>query len=264
MIELGPLRISWYGLLVGLGAWLGWELSVFQAKKRGLDVHNLEKVIWPTLIVGLVGARAWHVVTDWHLYQDRWLEVVAIWQGGISIFGALVGGVIGLWLGCWWLARYQHVHISWKLLADLSIFGLPVAQAVGRLGNWFNHELYGWPSNLPWAIFIPLEYRLPGLEDFERFQPLFGYESLVLLVVAIGVWWYWGQSTIHDRGWIGTGRLAALYAAGYAWLRFGLDFWRPAKSCVFDCVIGTNQVIMLVVAVGLSWWLAATHRTSQA
>jgi phosphatidylglycerol:prolipoprotein diacylglycerol transferase len=133
-------------------------------------------------------------------------------------------------------------------ILDLSVFGLPFAQAIGRWGNYFNQELYGWPTSLPWGLYIEPQFRLRGLESFSRFHPLFLYESIAMTVFGVWVWVIDRRS--RSQVWtIGSGFYFWLYLTYYAVLRFGLDFMRPDKAYSLGLDLGTNQLVLIVVMV---------------
>jgi phosphatidylglycerol:prolipoprotein diacylglycerol transferase len=168
--QLGPFVIRWYGILIAIGVMMTIAVAIVEARRRG---ENQEHVLNAALIVvpmGLIGARLYHVIDQWDLYRQD--PALIIGGAGLGIFGAVIGGAIGL-----------IIYTKWKKLStlrwmDIVAPGLILAQAIGRWGNFFNQELYGYPTDMPWAIYIDPAHRLPGYESFSRFHPLFLYESL--------------------------------------------------------------------------------------
>lgn len=168
--QLGPFVIRWYGILIAIGVIMTIAVAIVEARRRG---ENQEHVLNAALIVvpmGLIGARLYHVIDQWDLYRQD--PALIIGGAGLGIFGAVIGGAIGL-----------IIYTKWKKLStlrwmDIVAPGLILAQAIGRWGNFFNQELYGYPTDMPWAIYIDHAHRLPGYESFSRFHPLFLYESL--------------------------------------------------------------------------------------
>lgn len=264
VLEILGIPVHLYGLIVGTAAVVGIELAIRRAKLAGLNADQLWSSVWPVLVGGLIGARAWHVVTDWPLYQTQPLNALAFWQGGLSVLGAMLGGAIGLWA----YSRLARSPIKLAMLLDLSVFGLPAAQAIGRWGNFVNQELYGLPSSLPWAITIDPQFRLPGFEGQSTYHPLFAYE--LLLTGAFGGWLWW-----HDRRHqlqrqrplavthqlIGTGSYALLYGWYYSGVRLLLDFIRIDKTASIIPSLGTNQVVLVIIWVVLGWWLYQRRQT---
>lgn len=258
MVSFLGLTFHWYGLLVGLALVIGWQLIEYRAQldlalEKKLPLAELQQIMMVGLISGLVGARLWHVVTDWQLYQHDLLAVLHVWRGGLSIIGAVVTAMFGSALFCYW--RYKKAGKTKLLLfLDLCIFGVPIAQAIGRLGNLVNQELYGLPTELPWKLFISPEARLTGYKQFEYFHPLFAYEAIATLLFGIGVWW-------HRRTFvIGDGKLAAIYVAYYSLVRFLLDFLRIDKTIIGSIGLGLNQVFLGFVFISVVTWLLKISR----
>ena len=211
--ELGPipLRAYAFGIIVGalLALWIGEKRFTSRGGRPGLigDV-----AIW-AIPFGIVGARIYHVITDPELYfgagRDP-VDALYIWQGGLGIWGAIAGGALGAWIAC---RRYD---VRFSSVADALAPGLLVAQAVGRLGNYANQELFGKPTDLPWALEIDPANRPPGFEQFATFHPTFLYEMLWNLAAAALL------VAIDRRAAFTAGRAFALYVmlytAGRVWI----------------------------------------------
>jgi len=234
-LELGPLRLNAYGLMIALGAiaatWLvGRRL---EARSWGTRDDASSIAMW-AVPAGVVGARLYHVVTDWERFDDRLIDTVKIWKGGLGIWGGLlVGTIVGLWV-----ARRRGLGVG-RVLTIVAP-ALPLAQAIGRWGNWFNQELFGRATTLPWGLEID-DKKLPdGFEPGTLFHPTFLYESLGCLVL-VGV-----LLQIDRRIPLKPGRLFAVYAAGYAVVRFFVEGLRidPAKAAGG---LRLNQWVSLVV-----------------
>ncbi|OGV90916.1 prolipoprotein diacylglyceryl transferase [Microgenomates group bacterium RIFCSPLOWO2_01_FULL_46_13] len=185
VINLGPVTLHLYGLIIGLG--LTTAVSVSHRFARRFDLAD--EVFWSATIwtigAGIIGARLYHVIDYWQEYRRELSLIPQLWTGGLGIYGAILGGFIGLWLFSLIKSRTLSSKPSKLLLSllDASALGLPLGQAIGRLGNFVNQELYGYPTTLPWGIIIDRDHRLPGYEAFNRFHPLFAYEALVNLVI---------------------------------------------------------------------------------
>ncbi|MDR3574051.1 MAG: prolipoprotein diacylglyceryl transferase [Anaerolineaceae bacterium] len=254
---IGPLYIHFYGILVMLGALVAAWLSAVEAKRRKLDSEFIWDMLPWLLIAGIIGARIWHILlppasmiaqgitTGYYLSHP--LDAIAIWKGGLGIPGAVIGGLVAL-------ALYTHNHkqsmLTWM---DIIAPGLVLAQAIGRWGNFFNQELYGAPSNLPWAIYIDPQHRLPGFENFSRYQPLFLYEFI--WNIANATFLLWLGRRYADR--LKSGDLFALYVLIYASGRFALEFLRLDKATIGT--IDANQTVMAVLAVGSAAFLIWHH-----
>lgn len=244
MWEIGGITLHGYGLLVGLGLVVGVWLVQLQAKRQQIEPSQLEPAIWWAIVFGVIGARFYHVATDFHLYQDDLVAALYIWQGGLSIIGAVLGGMVGIWLG----RMVGSIRLPLLTLLDLSVFGLPVGQAIGRLGNAVNQELYGPSTDLPWGMML-------NGDASQRFHPLFLYEAVINLGIAGLVWW------VATKGsWqLGRGAFFATYVLLYSMARFGLDFLRIDKAMLAGTGIGVNQLVMLITAILAAAWLARTY-----
>ncbi|KKD39781.1 prolipoprotein diacylglyceryl transferase [Limnoraphis robusta] len=172
MIQLGPIAIRWYGFLIASAVLIGVTLSQYLAKRRQVNPDLIgDLAIW--LVIGAIPcARLYYVAFEWENYADNPASMFAIWQGGIAIHGAMIGGIIAALI----FAKIQKVSF-WQL-ADLLAPAVILGQAIGRWGNFFNSEAFGSPTDLPWKLYIPLQNRPPEYANFEYFHPTFLYESL--------------------------------------------------------------------------------------
>lgn len=211
-LQIGPIRIYFYALwiLLGIVAATLWASS--RLTKRGAERGvAIDFMVW-SVVLGIIGARIYHVVTHFGDYfgpgKDLW-KVFAIWEGGIAIFGALLGGAIGV------LIASRLTGVRFWSFADALVPGLLLAQAFGRLGNWFNHELFGGPTTLPWGLEIASSNpAFPvGLPEGTLFHPTFLYELLwnllgivVLLAIERRLKPRWGTFLGMYFIWYGIGR----------------------------------------------------------
>lgn len=258
--NIGPLTVHYYGVIIMLGALLATWLAGQQAKRRG---HNPEVVLdmlpW-LLVAGIIGARLWHIFTPSASlvaqgYPMRYfthpVEMLTIWNGGLGIPGAVIGGVLALWI---YVRRHKLSFAQW---VDFIAPGLALAQAVGRWGNFVNQELYGAPSNLPWAIFIEPAKRMPGFVDQAYYHPLFLYESIYNLLVMGFLFWL-GR---RFEGRLKDGDIFLTYLVAYPVGRFLLEFLRLDTSPVAG--ININQTFMAVTAVCAVIALVLRHRKAK-
>ena len=196
------------------------------------------------LIPGILGARLWHVLMPsvssgltfgWYLKHPG--EILAIWKGGLGIPGGVIGGCFGIWLFC------RKRKISYPDFMDTIAPALPLGQAIGRWGNFVNQELYGMPSNLPWAITIDPAYRAPEYADVSKYHPLFLYESLFNLILSFCLW----KADRSESVKLKQGSHFLIYLIAYPTARFFLEFLRLDTAQVGG--INMNQVIMAITAV---------------
>ncbi|WP_300009656.1 prolipoprotein diacylglyceryl transferase [Pseudonocardia sp.] len=260
---LGPIPIRAYALCIiaGIVVAVVWSERRFVA--RGGEAGVVTDVAVFAVPFGLVGGRLYHVATDWRTYfgpGGNPIEALYIWQGGLGIWGAVMLGAVGAWIGC----RRRGVPLPF--FADAVAPGIVVAQAIGRLGNWFNQELYGRPTDLPWGLEIydrvdpvtgapdPLNGVAVDLTPIAVVHPTFLYELLWNLGVAALVVW-------ADRRFrLGHGRAFALYVAGYCAGRFWIELMRddPATTVFGDVRI--NTVVSAVVFVGAVLYLVLMRK----
>ena len=248
-ISIGPLELRAYGLMIALGVLAAVELARRRFAQRGLDPDDMSAVALWAVPAGLIGSRLYHVITDWRRFaeDDGWFEAVKIWNGGLGIPGGVIAGVlVGVWVG-----KRRGVPIAEGI--DAAIPGIPLAQAIGRLGNWFNQELFGEPTTVPWALEIDPEHRPGGYVEFETFHPTFAYEALWnLALVGVLLW-------IDKKRVLRPGRLLAVYVAGYALGRLWVELLRIDPASL---ILGVRvNVWMSVVAfIGAAAVLAVSGR----
>ena len=219
-IQIGPIMIRYYALIILAGAMVAAWLATQEAKRRGKDPEMVWDMLPWLLIGGIIGARLWHVLTPsssnaamgltTQYYFQHPLEILKIWKGGLGIFGGIIGGAIALASYC--RAQKQN-FFEWT---DIIAPGLLIAQAIGRWGNFVNQEVYGPPSDLPWAIYIDPAHRLPGFETVERYHPLFLYESLLTLLGGLLLLYI--ARKYKDK--LFTGDLFLMYLVYYPLVRF--------------------------------------------
>lgn len=241
-----PIRA--YALCIIAGIIVGGMIASRRWRARGGSPDTLELVIAVGIPCGIVGARIYHVITDYQLYfgpgRDP-LDALKIWNGGLGIWGAVALGV----LGAYFVARRRQVRFP--ALLDAVAPGLAIAQAIGRLGNWFNQELFGRPTTVPWGLEIDEQYRPFGYEDYATFHPTFLYELLWNLGVAGVLIW-------ADRKWkLGHGKVFALYVVLYTAGRFWIEALRIDQVNEIGGFRLNNYTSLIVFVIALVWlvWL---------
>ncbi len=255
--HVGPLFIRFYGIILMSGALAAAWLASREARRRGQNTEFVwDGLIW-VLIGGILGARIWHILTPpqsmveqgittaWYLAHP--LDAIATWNGGLGIPGAVIGGAIAMY---WYSRRRGMDFLVW---ADIVAPGLALGQAIGRWGNLVNQEVYGAPTNLPWAVHIDPQYRLPGYQEVETYHPLFLYESLWNLANMAVLLWLGRR--YQDR--LKNGDLFLIYLIIYPVGRFLLEFLRLDPTMVGG--INANQALMAVAAIAATGLLIWRH-----
>ncbi|MHB8463677.1 MAG: prolipoprotein diacylglyceryl transferase, partial [Acidimicrobiales bacterium] len=216
-IHLGPLQLRAYGLCIALGVWAAVVVSSRRYGRRGGDPGFITTLAIWAVPAGIIGARLYHVVTDYELYlppDGHPLNALKIWDGGLGIWGGVAAGVlVGMRV-----ARRRGANSA--VLLDSVAPALPLAQAIGRWGNWFNQELFGKPTALPWGLRIDATHRPAAYAAAHTFQPIFLYESIWdLCVVGIVL-------LVERRFRLRTGSLFEVYVAAYTFGRFFTEYER--------------------------------------
>jgi phosphatidylglycerol---prolipoprotein diacylglyceryl transferase len=251
-------HIYFYGVLIMLGVVAAAFLAQALAKRRGINPDYIWDVLFWVVLAGIIGSRLWHVFTPppsmvaqgitTKYYLTHPLDLINIRMGGLGIPGAIIGGALALWIYC------RRKKISFLTMADTVIPGVALAQAIGRWGNYFNQEVYGKPTNLPWKLYIDPSRRVEGYQNYDYFHPLFLYESLWnLLNMAILLWM--GR---RFEKWLKPGDLFYVYMIMYSVGRFGLEFLRLDSAQVGG--INFNQFFVLGVALVAGLLVFLNHR----
>lgn len=171
-VEIGPLAIRWYGVLIASAMALGLWLAYREARRRGEDPEELLKAAEFALVGGLVGARLYYVLFNLDYYLATPFKIIAVWEGGLAIHGGLIGGLL-LGGGYAWTRRLPLARYL-----DIVAPSVVLGQAIGRWGNFFNEEAFGRPTDLPWKLYISPPHRPLPFQNAEYFHPTFLYESL--------------------------------------------------------------------------------------
>ncbi|MCW2778613.1 MAG: prolipoprotein diacylglyceryl transferase [Frankiales bacterium] len=245
VVHVGPFPLRAYAFCIILGV----VVAVVVGERRWVARGGTRGVVGDVATVcvpaGIVGARVYHVITSPERYLHDPVAALFVWQGGLGIPGGILGGALGAWFYC------RRHGISVAAFGDAIAPGVALAQAVGRLGNWFNQELFGRPTDLPWGLRIAPRFRPAQYADVATFHPTFLYELLWnVLVVAVVV-------TLADRRWrLGHGRAFALYLALYATGRLWVEALRVDDASRFFG-IRLNDYVMTVVLLGAVTYLVA-------
>lgn len=259
LFELGPLSLRWYGLLMVTAIFVGATIASQEVERRGQDGNDLwDMLVW-VLIPALIGARLYYVFiqsprNDFGIgyYLSHPLSIFQIWSGGIHIFGAFLFGGVAIWL----YAKIRKLPLL--IFLDGVSLGLPLAQAIGRWGNFINQELYGPPTTLPWGLRIDSLHRIPPYNNLSlypesvRFHPLFLYESLWNFLGFCLIFWISRRFFSQLK----PGDLTLLYLIWYPLGRFFLEFLRTDSwffaGTPFN-VVHILSALSIALAIGLLW-----------
>jgi phosphatidylglycerol:prolipoprotein diacylglycerol transferase len=248
LVQLGPIAIRWYGLLIASAVLIGVTLSQYLAKRRNVDPNLVGDLAICLVIAAIPCARLYYVLFEWEQYAQNPLQAFAIWKGGIAIHGAILGGIVAAII----FARIQKVSV-W-LLADLVVPSLILGQAIGRWGNFFNSEAFGRPTDLPWKLYIPPQQRPLEFINYDYFHPTFLYESLWnLMVFAILMTLFFRD--LKRKPHLKVGTLALVYMVAYSLGRFWIEGLRTDSLMIGP--LRMAQIISLVEItlglLGLAW-----------
>jgi phosphatidylglycerol:prolipoprotein diacylglycerol transferase len=259
--RIGGLPVYWYGILIVAGVLAGAGVSTWQARRRQQDTEHVWNALLVCLILGIIGARVYHVFSTsqggaigWPYYREHPIDALRIWHGGLGLIGAIIGGALGM-------ALYARLaKISAFVWLDIGTYGLLLATAIGRWGNYINQELYGPPTTLPWGIRIAPPYRIMPFHDLTAyppdtlFHPVFLYESLWCLLGFALIWWVFHRY----RDALLDGDVFWLYLIWYPLGRFLVEYLRPDAWMLGP--IAAAQVFSAVSVVAATLLLIFRHR----
>ena len=239
LIQLGPFSLRWYGLLIAISVLLGLNLSGELARKKGLQKSLINDLLPFLVLASIIGARIYYVAFEWRNYTGKnfWSSInvlnlnipipsaIEIWGGGIAIHGALIMGTLSVILFCRW-----RKESFWDVI-DVLVPSVALGQAIGRWGNFFNNEAFGIPTNLPWKLFIPYEFRPEIFSGQNYFHPTFLYESIWnIIVFGILIFLFKKSNTNELR--LPSGTLSCIYLISYSLGRVWIEALRIDPLCL--------------------------------
>ena len=238
LLNIGPIYIRWYGFLISLALFFGLYLSKNLAKSRGINPEYINKLLPSLVLISIDGARIYYVNLEYRLFSGnnfftsiyflnlkiKLPSFLAIWEGGIAIHGALIGGFISLLIFC----KSNKLHF--KTILDLIIPSLILGQSIGRWGNFFNNEAFGIPTNSPWKLFIPIQNRPMEFADYEYFHPTFLYESFWNLIIFMILIYIFNKQTKINS--VKPGLISCIYLIAYSFGRFWIEGLRTDPLCL--------------------------------
>lgn len=251
-LDVGGLHLSlhMYGLMLALGVLAAYKIAEIRYAKQGRDPNDIGRIAVVTVVAGVLGARIYHLFTGYKWDQDGIAGAFQIWKGGLSIWGAVAGGAIGVVVMC------RRYHLDTLAVCDAIGPGVVIAQAIGRWGNWFNQELFGKPTTLPWALKIDVDHRPPQYLTSATFHPTFLYESLWCVLVFATI--VWAERRFSFR----KGQAFMLYVSMYT---FGRVFFEAMRSDPASRIFGVrfNLLLSAALCVGFAVWFVWLGRHGQ-
>ena len=251
VLELGPLDVHYYGIAIGLGVVAAAVVAMRRYASFGGDPATMEKIAVWGVAAGLIGARAGYVLTHSGTFGGEWWRAFYIWEGGLVLFGGLTFGVIA----GYFVVQREKGDIP--AMFDAVAVAIPLAQVFGRFGNYFNQELFGTPSTLPWAVEIEERFRPAAYREFATFHPTFLYEQLWNLAIIAFILWYEGRRKLVRGSWF------LVYAVLYGVGRFLIEFLRTDTTFRF-LGISRNGWVAMAVAIGGTVLLILRERWADA
>lgn len=250
LFQLGPFSVRWYGFLIAIGIALAIWIARREFRRRGLDPEHVYSIALWTVPAGIIGARLYHVITDWSRFADHLERIPLVQEGGLGMPGVIAGGALGAWYGA------RRCGIGFGTVADAIAPGLILAQAIGRWGNYANQELFGGPSSQPWAVEIAPQFRPERFAEYTTFVPTFLYESLWNLGVFLVL-----MLVLIPRLWnrVRPGTIFAFYLLLYGLGRLWIESQRVDPAHVIAGV-RLNDWVFGVVVIGAAAFIAVSLR----
>jgi prolipoprotein diacylglyceryl transferase len=243
--HVGPFFVHAYGLAYVFAVAAAIIVTRELWKRDGGDPNLPQEIAVWAFPGGLIGGRIYFLITTPSQIPPHWWGPFAIWKGGLGIWGGIAGGVL---VGLWYVRRRGLSKAQMLRLMDCAAPGLLCAQAIGRIGNYFNQELFGKPSTLPWALKIDPAHRPPRYTQFATFQPTFLYELIWNLLLAGGLAWLVRRHRIRSPG------VFALYVAGYSAFRILEENLRIDYSVHILGMRLNFWIALIGCLVGLTWF----------
>jgi phosphatidylglycerol:prolipoprotein diacylglycerol transferase len=228
-LVVGIFQFRIYGLLITLGVVL--IIYIFYNKKQkieGLKKIQVDDLLFYAILPGVIGARLYHVITDWQLYQNNLMGVFEIWNGGLGIFGAVVGGMFGIYF------YSKRNKFEFLKIVDLIAIFVPLGQIIGRMGNLINQEIVGGPTDLPWKMIFN--------DPADGYHPVFLYEQIGNMILFLIMYKLFNNNILK----IGKGNFTLIYIFGYSLVRFVVEFFRTETRVLFN-IFTLNQIVCIAL-----------------
>ncbi|MBI2594177.1 prolipoprotein diacylglyceryl transferase [Candidatus Curtissbacteria bacterium] len=237
-VEIGPFILHLYGLIIAASIYLGWFLARKRAAAYKIPRHFFDDpILIIPLILGIAGARLYHVVDYWNIYSHDLISILFINRGGLAIWGGILGAAIGFLI----VAKIKKLEALTVL--DLAAPSLLLGQAIGRVANFVNQEGFGPPTTLPWAVYIEPPNRPPQFSNFAHFHPTFFYEAILNLIFFLLLLYF-------AKNLKGRGQAFALYLIFYSIARFITEFWRIDTAVLVEVKVA-HIISIFAFTIGL-------------
>ena len=234
-LNFGFLTVHIYGICIALAMSAALATALYRSEKILFSRQQIENLFVYLIIFGFVGARIFHVFSQWHIYKSQPLEIFAVWHGGLGIYGAIAGGLIALVI----FRKIYKIGLPVFQLLDWLVPSLLIGQIIGRFGNFFNYELFGRPTGAVWGMYVPEQFRPLEFFNQQFFTPLFLYEALLnlaLLVIILA-----SSSKVNKPGLV-----FASYLVSYGLIRFFLEFLKIEPILLAGWRI--NSILALILS----------------
>jgi len=252
---LGPFSIRWYGVMIATAIIVAYVLGRHQGLKEGIKEDYLIEAVFIGIIFGVLGARIYYVAFNYEMYRGDFWSIFRTWDGGLAIHGAFFAALLVTFL---YVTFRKKANLKFLQATDIFTAVLPLAQAIGRWGNFMNYEAYGSPTDLPWKMFVPLRYRMPGYSKFEYFHPTFLYESLANVAIFAVLYWYLGKRKNY-------GEVTALYMVFYSIVRFFVEGLRLDSLYIGQTNIRTARAVSVILLIaGIVLFIFSRYKGKQA
>jgi phosphatidylglycerol:prolipoprotein diacylglycerol transferase len=244
--NVGPVVIHYYGLIMALAVACAFYLAIKRAPEYGVDIKQAEDILFWLIIGGFIGARLYHVLSSFSFYYANPADIIKVWNGGLSIYGAVIAGFFVLLI----VRKLSTFNLQLLTVLDWLAPSLVLGQIIGRFGNLFNYEAFGYPTNLPWKMFVPFQFRPLGFESFNYFHPFFLYEALGNLVIFFLLLKIIKPKNpgLPSEASAKEGVLFFSYLLLYNILRFGLEFLRIDSTFIHGVRLNAAMSFLLVAA----------------
>jgi phosphatidylglycerol:prolipoprotein diacylglycerol transferase len=254
LVSIGPISIHWYGLFIVLSILTALYTTLQIAKKFRIEKELVWDLSFYLIIFGIIGARVYEIFLEFHYYLGHSEQILKIWEGGLAIHGAIIAGLLTLYF---FSKKYQTDF--WKISA-LFTPGLALGQAIGRYGNWFNQELFGLPTHLPWGIPINLENRPLEFINYSFFHPTFFYESLgsifIFFILLVAIFCY---NKLEARASM---KIVSFYLFLYSTLRFLLEFIKVDQTPTLISLRWPQFISLIIMIIALIIFKKSKHAQS--